>query len=291
VSAIPWTTVEDAIQAWIVAGSGLAADHVIWSDQGGPRPVGQYVAMRVSILANRGRDWLDRVDKFITFADLTISSINVGADTFAIAGHGRVTGDGPMRIETSGGTAPADASGVLTGRDVWAIAVDANTVKLASTFQNAVAAVPVPIDVTSAGTGTNVLVDTPTTTRAGQEIEFRLRGPRRAVLELQCFGGAPTGTGPIGASSPTSLLHDAIASHALETRASALAAAGIGVAGFDEAKSIPEIVDVVRFEPRAVAAVRLHLASEIVETATYVQIVNVTNQIVTPEQTFPVRLA
>lgn len=55
--AIPWTTIEDALHAWVHAASGLAADRVIWVDQGGPRPVGTYIAMRLTSLRQVSDDW------------------------------------------------------------------------------------------------------------------------------------------------------------------------------------------------------------------------------------------
>lgn len=55
-SAIQWATVRDAIQAWFVAGSGLAGDHVIWAgqvDTNGnplPRPAGTFIELRLTVL-------------------------------------------------------------------------------------------------------------------------------------------------------------------------------------------------------------------------------------------------
>lgn len=60
--AIAWTTIEDALHAWVRAASGLAADHVIWADQGGPRPDGTYIAMRLTSLRNVGDEWITTED-------------------------------------------------------------------------------------------------------------------------------------------------------------------------------------------------------------------------------------
>jgi hypothetical protein len=63
-SAIPWATVRDAIQKWIVTGSGLSGDHVVWAGQRDadgnpmPRPTGQYVELQLSLFAWNGfSDW------------------------------------------------------------------------------------------------------------------------------------------------------------------------------------------------------------------------------------------
>lgn len=53
---------EKAIQNWVVIGSGLAADKVIWSQQDGPRPASPYIALRPASLAATGIDWVDVVD-------------------------------------------------------------------------------------------------------------------------------------------------------------------------------------------------------------------------------------
>lgn len=53
--------VENAIHAWIVAGSGLDADHVIWSAEatgGGPMPSGTYVEMRLLATDTVSEDWV-----------------------------------------------------------------------------------------------------------------------------------------------------------------------------------------------------------------------------------------
>lgn len=280
-SALGWAAVEDAIQAWMVAGSGLAADHVIWTQQTAPRPTGEYIAMRLSGPMGVGRDWIDRYDNVIVVGTLTISAVNATADTLTITGHGLVTGDGPLQPATTG-TVPG---GLTAGGSYWAVVVDPNTIKLAATFPNAVAASPVVVDLTSAGTGTNTIGGTPTTVRAGAELIAYLRGPRTAELELQCFAGAPTGGAATGTTSPVAILNDAITSRGLDSRRAALAAAGVAVLSVERVRSIDGVVNTTRFEPRAIATVHLSLASELFETSSYIQTVNATNQIVTPNTT------
>jgi hypothetical protein len=51
------TTIESAIQAWIVAGSGLAGAKVIWAGQGGNRPAPPYIAIDGIGLNQFGQDW------------------------------------------------------------------------------------------------------------------------------------------------------------------------------------------------------------------------------------------
>jgi hypothetical protein len=52
----PFTAVENAIHAWVVSGSGLDAEHVIWA--GGPTPAGLYISMRIINVDSVSDDWL-----------------------------------------------------------------------------------------------------------------------------------------------------------------------------------------------------------------------------------------
>lgn len=282
-SAIKWTTIEDAIRAWIVFGSRLADDHVIWSQQTSPRPAGQFISLRLMMLEHRGRDWLDRYDNIVALPTLTISAVNTSTGAMTITAHGLANGTGPLVF---GGIPPAP---LQLATNYWPVVVDANTVKLAATFQNAVATVPTTLTVTNGGTAPT-LSSTPKTTIAGIEISQRARGPRRASLTLQCFAGTPTGGAATGFTSPAAVLHDAITSYVLESQSFLLNQAGVGVGAIEPIRSVDGIVNTTHFEPRAIGTVYLHLASELVETSTYIQVVNATDQIPTPAQSFTVTL-
>lgn len=281
-SSLQWSTIELAIQAWITAGSGLPSSSVVWAQQNAPRPVAPFISMRLTVLEHQGRDWLDRADNIVIVPTQAITAVSTGADTLTIPLHGLLTGTGPLAFTNVGGGLPAPLAPLT---EYWPVAVDANTIKVATTFQNAVAVVPIVVDLTTAGSGTSSISGAPTTTAAGAEILQRARGSRQAVLQLQCFAGA-TGSGT-GTGSPMALLHDAITSYVLESRAAALAAAGIGVGRVDPTKSIDGIVNTTTFEPRAIAMVHLHLASELVETSTFIQVVNATNSIPTVPVALP----
>jgi hypothetical protein len=284
VSSTAWTTIEDAIQAWIVAGSGLAADHVTWSGQTAPRPVGEFISMTLTMLERRGRDWVDQADNVLVVPQLTISAVDASLDQLTAAGHGLATGDGPIQGASTG----AMPGGLAAATNYWAIVTGPNTFKLAATFPNAVNPSPVAVDVTSIGSGTITFAGTPATRRAGQEISTTVRGPRRMRLDLQCFAGAPTGGAATGATRPAAVLHDAIASHAMPSRAAALAAAGVGVGRIDDVRTFSGVVNTTRLEPRASASVELYVTSELVETGTYIQTVNATDQIPSPSTTLTV---
>ena len=56
---LAWDTEQiGAVHAWLVAGSGLAADHVIWSDQGAARRTGTWISVLLLSFVPQGQDWL-----------------------------------------------------------------------------------------------------------------------------------------------------------------------------------------------------------------------------------------
>lgn len=48
-----------AVHAWVVAGSGLAADRVIWSGQNGPRPAAPWISLSITQVDAPKVDWRD----------------------------------------------------------------------------------------------------------------------------------------------------------------------------------------------------------------------------------------
>lgn len=80
-----------------------------------------------------------------TFVD---ADVNTTDNTITEASHGFVTGEGPFRLTNSGGALPG---GSATATNYWAISVDANTFKLATSRANAIAGTAV--DITSAAGG------------------------------------------------------------------------------------------------------------------------------------------
>lgn len=51
---IDFTAAENALHAWVTTATGLGAQQVVWP--GGPRPVGAYVALRITGMTAIGRD-------------------------------------------------------------------------------------------------------------------------------------------------------------------------------------------------------------------------------------------
>ena len=146
-------TLEKGIHGWVVTATGLAADRVRWAKQGQavPRPAAPGAWVSLSELGREagGADWQERASYPLTFADLAVAAVNAGADTLTITAHGRATGDGPVRLETTG-VAPG---GLAVATDYWLIVVDANTVQLAATFLDAIDLVEVAIADAGSGAG------------------------------------------------------------------------------------------------------------------------------------------
>jgi len=52
------TALEDTVHAWVVAGSLLAADHVIWGGRG-PAPAGPYIELAMHGAQRVANDWIE----------------------------------------------------------------------------------------------------------------------------------------------------------------------------------------------------------------------------------------
>lgn len=282
-SAMQMNALEDAIFAWILFGSGLAADHVIWAAQNSPAPSGPYVTIRMRTIRPLGNDWVDVENNYQAIAAVTFTADALTNQLATGAAHTLNSGDGPIRLTTTG-TLPAAVGGNLAaGIDYWTIRDDATHVRLARTHVDAVAASPVAIDLTSAGTGTHTLDDSPTFARQGAEVNYRARGMRRVTLTITCYGDSP-----IGAAGPSSVVGDVLSAVALPSRSDALAAAGVGISDLGEVVAIDGVVDSTLLEPRAFSEVVFFATSELVETGTYIEHVQVTNQVPTPNEVFNV---
>lgn len=54
---IAWSTVENALHAWVVAGSGLPAARVVWSGEPVARPTPPYITIKIAGVRKVGEDW------------------------------------------------------------------------------------------------------------------------------------------------------------------------------------------------------------------------------------------
>lgn len=282
-SAMQMNALEDAIHAWIVAGSGLAAGQVIWYGQNGPAPSGTYITVRMRSIRPTGNDWVDVDDNTQTIAAVTFTA-NASTNQLATSSpHTLSSGDGPIRLTTTGVLPTAVGGDLAAGTDYWPVVDDATHVRLARTHADAVATTPVVIDITGAGTGTHTLDDSPTFARQGAEVLFKVRGMRRVTLSLACFG-----TSPIGASGPAAILNDVLSAIGLPSRGDALAAAGVGISNLSDVVAIDGVVGSTLLEPRATAEVLFFATSELVETGTYIEHVSAEDDVPSTPENFSI---
>lgn len=257
-----WASIQAAIQNWAVAGSGFSADHVIWTGQAGPRPALPWITLNVTSLPVIGRDWVDVVFNPLT-VELTIDSVDAVNDQLDIADHGLLTGDGPVRLSTTG-TLP---TGLETATDYWVIKVDASTIQLADSFVHAIIdGTPLAID--DAGSGTHSIDDTTETCRAGEEIAHTARGMRELNIGIQCYGSSA-----VGDTNPIAVLNNVISAARRPLNVARFNAAKIGFLGNDAIVNIGTAMGSAKWDSRAAVNVRFSVAQESVEYGTFIETV------------------
>jgi hypothetical protein len=267
--------IQKALQNWVVACTGLAADHVIWAGQQGFRPTQPAIVMKLQALDDDGLPWIDRENNYITFDDIEITDIDT--DTFTATAHGRLTGDGPVQLE--GDDLPLNAEEDV---NYWIIKDSADTFRLATSYVDAINGVPLTLGDT--GSGDMFLVDTDTTTQTGGEIKVLSRSLMKAMLTLQCYTNIGTGI-----DMATATLWRVNAKRLLPTPLAILEDANIGVIQFGRVLSIGGTQDLVFFEPRAVVDIMIHFTSEETENISSIERTEITNE--DTSHTFTVEVA
>ena len=109
---------------------------------------------------------------------------------------------------------------------------------------------------------------------AGAEVTSTHRTVKRLDVEIQCFGGTGTGT-----ANPANVCSDLADYAGLPSQKSRFKTAKWSPVKFDPVQNISGILNGSTFEPRAVMRCHGYIVGEISETSTYIQIVQVTNQI------------
>jgi len=103
---------------------------------------------------------LSNTTRPLIVADDVIEAVDTGAaESLTLTAHGLLTGDGPVQFTTTGGL----PGGLAVATDYWVIKVDVDKISVATSLANALAGTKV--NLTSAGTGVNTLVDTASTKR------------------------------------------------------------------------------------------------------------------------------
>jgi hypothetical protein len=123
-------------------------------------------------------------------ATATITA-SASTDLITWSSHGLVTGS-PVRFSNSGGALP---SAIVATTTYYAVVNDANSFKIATTYNNATAATPTTVNILTDGTGTN-------TARAAQVLQSvfvqNFTGTDALGAPLLFNGSQGTGSGPGG---------------------------------------------------------------------------------------------
>lgn len=257
---------QKAIHNWVVACTGIAADHIIWGHQQAPRPAQPGIVLRLMTENDEDIPWVDTETQPLVIPSMVITSVDDVANTLTKTAHGLLTGDGPVRF--SGLDLP---DGVLDTVNYWIVKVDADSFKLANSFVNAINGVT--IDLLDAGSGVITLDDTDDTLRAGQEIKFIQRSLVKALLTLECY----TDVG-VGMDMASAILWRVAAKRLLPTPIQILQDANIGISEVTRVRSYGGTQGQYLFEPRASLDVALYLVSEDSEDGTIVERTEITNE-------------
>lgn len=279
VGGVEWEDVLAAMHAWVVAGSGLSDQRVRWGQQDAPRSDAASISLRLSNLSESGPMWLDFETNVLEFDDLPILAADVPTNVLHIAAHGRLTGDGPVRVSSTG----AVPGGLDDDTDYWVVRISANFLKLAASFQDAMALSPVVVDLTDAGSGDLTLGATSETVRAGSELSALARGTLNVTLELRCHA-----TPVISGEMAVAILQRVRGRREWPSQQAILAEANIALQDVDRIIAISGTRDDFLFEPRALMFVHLSIPVEEGETLTLIERVLVTNQIPDPEVEFEI---
>lgn len=251
-----WVSIRAALQQWVVACTGLSTQKVTWARQKNtPRPDEDGIVMKLLVVDDVGLPWIDVEAKVLSFPNVSITVVS--GNNLTATAHGLITGDGPVLL--TGAALPLP---LLQNTNYWIIRVDANTLQLASQFENtgggdATGNPITPITLTSTGSGARTIVSQTTTLRAGQEIEFVQRGQSRATLQLFSYVGNDTGE-----DGAIAILRRVAQRYKLPPNLDILDLAGVGVTGMERARSMLGVRNAVMFEPRAWLDVGLSLPYE-----------------------------
>lgn len=269
--SINFVSLHTAIRAWIVGGSQLPLSKVYWGGQDAPRIAEPAIEMRLHGSKSLGIPWLDTETIYLTFSPLTVTGISVGSNTLTIPSHGFGTGDGPVRFSTTGTL----YGGVALATNYWVIKVDANTIKVATSYVRTGGAdingspsgnTVTPVDLTSTSADVITVIDTATTLRAGQETRNVSRSMERLVLDLECHT-----TDAIGMNAAMSILSRIKARQKLPSQQAILKAAHLGLTDVERPRAIHGVRNAVMFEPRAIMEVYFSLPTEEEEPGTIME--------------------
>ena len=269
--ATDWDAVEAAIHEWVVNGSELDDQKVVYAQQpDAPRPSEPAIMMKFYVVDEVGQAAVDVEDNQLEFDDLTITAVS--GNDLTIVAHGLENGDGPVHISST----VALPAPLAEDTNYWVIVVDDDTIRLATGLVNTggwhAANPKSPITLLDAGSGTITLSDTPLTLRAGEEILHVARGVTRLGLSLYCH----TSTG-VSMGAAMAILRRVAEKARLPSQKQILKDANIGLVSIERTRPLYGTKDALLFEPRAWVDIHLTLPYETSETGTIIGRVEVEN--------------
>lgn len=280
--ALDWVNVARAITKWVRTGSGLDQNHVFWAYEGKARPqVPPYIVLSITQIRGVGHDWNTYEENPFEFAPMVVAG--VASSVLNVPGHPFGNGDGPVQLASTGGL-PAP---LVPATDYWVIVVDADHIKLASTFVATGGQQPLgdgnpqtPITLTTSGTGTISISPTIDTVQAGKELVSRAQGFREVIVHLDCFVAEGKGYDAMR------ILSNVVAS--LQLNLYDLDQAGVGVSDMGQAFSQGGVAFVEGhrggiLEPRAMVDLTFYLASNIIGYETIIDDIVLPFRIPTPQ--------
>lgn len=272
IGGVDWFTVQKALRAWVVGGTGLPLSSVYWGGQDAERVAEPAVELSIFGETQVTEPWLDRESAPLVVSSKVVTAIDTTTDTLTVPSHGLVTGDGPLRFASTGampGNLPADAWVVVTGPSTLMVCDDYR--KTGGNFPGN----PITtLDITSTGSGTITLSSTGQTRRAGHEIDYVARSNGRCTLSLDCHTSDAVGIGMAMA-----VLSGVAARRPLPSQQAILRAANVGVEQVDRIRSIKGVRNAVMFEPRATMLIHFSVPSEVREPGTVIRYIRGTNLI------------
>lgn len=141
--------------AFVPAGWSSNAGAERWSKGGGVIPEFDLEIWSTGSLNLTVAELLAGKPRLLVTADVVPTAVTNATDLYTKTAHGLLTGDGPFHAASSG-TLPA---GLAINTNYWVIKVDADTFKVAASLADALAATPVPVDISTNGTGTLTFSD------------------------------------------------------------------------------------------------------------------------------------
>lgn len=266
--SLNWVEKQKAFQDFVVACTGFTDTKCIWGGQQGFRPTQPTIVLSVMFIDDDGRPWVDTENNTLSITPLNITSVDATANTLTATGHGRSTGDGPFNLV--GADLPA---GTDEDTNYWLIVVDADTFKVALSFQAAKASTPVPVDLTDTGSGTMTLESNDYTLPVGAEINHIQRSLIKGILTAQCY----TSTG-VGLDMAQAVLWRINAKRLLPSIVDILETKNIGIIEVGQVRTVGGTQDLVLFEPRAFVDIRFHMTSEETETGGIIERTEITDE-------------